>query len=263
MVKKIPLIVTLFLFSQFLFIFPSEAKLLPTHIKMVKVSQQNLLYNGIEITLTQYESKIAPLEIYNFYHDNLITQGWKIDFQSNNQLPYLLVFSNPQRETVSLDIYPTEEEKKCLIVLTETKGTTGPPQEDKDAKGNDLTWLSRYPNSVRQTDMEWNNGKKLVYITKASNIDLVVDFYRQQLVSTGWNLKSENRSKPQNKLDISQYLPDNIKIDKEQLEGQKVQIDEQVSSVFFKGNSLLLLSTFKVNSRIKTVLYYFYNYNAK
>lgn len=261
MVKKIFLSAIFFLCQILFSASLLYADFIPVHPKSTKIGQQNLTINGVEIQTTRYESEASASDVLKFYSDTLQRSGWKIDYQSEKQIPNLLVLSNDQNERINLDIYPQEFGAKCNIVLTQSKGNMEPPDENKDAKGKEPAWFIRYPNSIKQSDVEWEQGMSLVYVTKQKDMEPVIDFYRREFLASGWSLQGEKMINPKNILDNSAYLPDNIS--KEQLEAVKTQIEEQYSLVFLKGSSLLLLSISKAKDRITTTVNYFPDYKRK
>lgn len=237
------------------------ADFIPVHPKSVKIDQRNLTINGMETQTTRYESDASVSDVLQFYSDSLQRLGWKINYQSEKQIPNLLVLSNAQNERINLDIYPQESGAKCIIVLTQSKGNMEPPDENKDSKGKEPLWFIRYPNSIKQSVVEWEEGQTLVYVAKQKDMGPVIDFYRREFMSSGWSLQGEKRAAPKNILDNSAFLPDNIS--KEQLEAVKTQIEEQANLIFLKGSSLLLLSISKAKDRITTTVNYFPRYKRK
>jgi hypothetical protein len=264
MVKKTYSFAIIISFAGLLFTSHLLAEPFPVHPKIVKIEEKNILLNGIDVKMYRYESALSASETFTFYHDNLIARGWNADFESQDQDPYLMSFSSPKPERINLNIYFRDGEPGCGVVVTQYLGDMQPPSQDKDVPGRDLPWFSRYSGGVRYMDMEWERGKNIVYVNKQADFDLIVDFYRGQLISSGWELKRDKVLTPQNTLDKSPFLPDNMKKEA-QIPGEEVnpQAEKQASLLFLKGHQLLLLAVTQTKGDVATTVNYIADYQKE
>lgn len=253
----------IFLAAQLFYILPLGAAVLPGHPKISQSAEQSMLVNGVNIRTAQYSSVLSADAILDFYRNNLLAEGWKIEFETLQNGVYLMVFSNDKKETLGIDVYPKEAKQGCDITGTYTWGATEPPSPDKDVAGRDLPWLNRYPGSLRYTDMEWDRGKTLVYVNQQADFLEVADFYREQLIASGWQLQKESVLSKQNLLDMHERLPDNIKSQMQGMEEESMKIEKEAISMFLKGKNLLLVSVAQVSGQVAATVNYIINYQKE
>ena len=164
---------------------------------------------------------------------------------------------------MGIDIYPKQEGLGCNVVATHSSGLAEPPSENKDVSGRDFPWLNRYSGAIRTMDMEWERGKTLMYVNKQADFNLVVDFYRRQLVSSGWQLQGENVLSGENILDMYEHLPDNIKSEMQGLQRDNINIEKQATLLFTKAKNLAMLSVALVNGQVATTVNYIVDYQKE
>lgn len=172
-----------------------------------RIKQEEVTFNNNPIQVTVYSSTASLEEITEFYKTRLITFGWSFTSEIERQGEKTLIFSKGLN-FANITIQPAQE--NGLLIITQgtlrggSKGEAFCPECEKkqakdfdeilssDSPGRDLQFVPRYPEAVRVSNIERENGKKvsLAYFSKDS-VEQVADFYQQNMGNYYWKLENE------------------------------------------------------------------------
>lgn len=187
-----------FLLSNF-FVYAAIWEDIPALPQAQRVKQEEGLFNNNPLQTTVYTTLATPQETIEFYKTKLTNFGWELESELNQQGIEVLMFSKEDKFlnimlqnildknfiTIAQSIKPEE--------LTEEKQGEAPSEiPSSDSAGRDLRFVPRYPDAVRISNAESENGKKvsLAYYTK-DPVEDVVDFYLKNMGNYYWSLENE------------------------------------------------------------------------
>lgn len=175
-----------------------------------KLRQEELLINNSPAQSVIYFTDVSVEEIVEFYKTKLINFGWKLESEVENGKTRALLFSKREDYanimisdfqgknyiTIAQSKIPKEsdnpeEEPVCLECKDELKKSFA-WMHPSDIPGRDLPLIPRYPEAIRVSSVESENGRKadLSYYTRGSLED-VLSFYRQNMSNESWELEKE------------------------------------------------------------------------
>jgi hypothetical protein len=178
-----------FLFSQ-----QAQAKEFPLPQGAVKQASQDTKINNVNYTLDSYETKLRPEEVYSFYKKELPAQGFNLS--DEDLTSGVLHFSNQLND--HLVIMAQEEEGRTLISITSWRGSAASvnaagafPKLLKDAPGEDLPDIPRYPRTIRLSSTSFAGVRTAAYTSEDAK-EAVASFYATQMNSRGWQRAADD-----------------------------------------------------------------------
>lgn len=205
-----------------------------------KLKQEESLINNSPVQSAIYLTEVPAEEIVEFYKTKLINFGWKLESEVENEKTRALLFSKREDYanimisdfqgknyiTIAQSKIPKESdnpegESVCLECKDELKKSFT-WMHPSDIPGRDLPIIPRYPEAIRVSSVERENGRKadLSYYTRGSLED-VLSFYRQNMSNESWELEKEMDFQK-----LSPGLSDALKL-----------VDLKGKSLIFKGSS--------------------------
>lgn len=173
----------------------------PVYPALVKASDESFVVNGIRMkTLYLKGENIVIPEVVDYYKKVMAQRGWVTKGEQilpDNSVE--LNFNSQDMRMFSLSFIPGENVGRPNYVLvrmsyslegTDKWSRLEPGVSNADMPGEDIPWLKRYPESIRMNSLNDENGLiQISYmITDYTCLECVLDFYRQQLGSKGWEL---------------------------------------------------------------------------
>ena len=183
---------------------------IPALPQVKKLQQEEFLINNSPARSAIYLTEVSVEAIVEFYKTKLINFGWKLESEVKNEKARVLLFSKREDYasimindfqgknciTIAQSKIPKEkdnpeEESSCPECKDELKKSFG-GMHPSDAPGRDLPLIPRYPEAIRVSSLERENGRKayLSYYTRSSLED-VLSFYRQNMGNESWELEKE------------------------------------------------------------------------
>lgn len=176
---------------------------IPLHPALKKISDQKMLVNGQEIKIILLlGEEVSMASVIDYYKRMFVQKGW----QMKEEQPTLsggvtLRFSRDTSiislDALSGDIVQAGSNTLMVRVAQVQVGDDRSQQvleamrSQKDMPGEDITWLKRYPDSIRLQSLRVleTDFMSVQYKVPASScIQCVADFYSEQMSNQGWKL---------------------------------------------------------------------------
>lgn len=167
---------------------------LPLPQGAVKQGSQETKLNGVNYTLESYASTLRAEEVLSFYKQALPLQGFTLS--AEDAASGVLHFANPLRDHIA--IMAREEEGRTVINITSWQGPAASGNAGgisakplKEAAGEDLAGIPRYPGSLRLSSLAFAGVKTAAY-TSEDKKEKIASFYTNQMHSAGWQRAAED-----------------------------------------------------------------------
>ena len=181
---------TVFLFTFLLITNLAFGYTLPVPTNTVKESEQALDINNIPYTTQAYLSQLSLEEAASFYKENLPKQGFAL--VNEYEETHTLIFSNPAfNDNLAILIENAPENKVSIKIsswhgeLITTKEQVDKLDLTKDAPGNDVPGVPRYPGSIRVSAVSFSGMKNASYMSQDEK-EKILSFYETEMPAQGW-----------------------------------------------------------------------------
>jgi len=195
-------VLTIFLLLVFQPILGARDIYIPTPFQTTKQAEQEMVLNGVRHKIQQYQSRLSPDDILDFYTEYLSQDDWVMnELNLAEQAGYEYEFESDYEGDENLPELKTTlfikgEDMILLTFLDEPMGANtnyvlnysyGMTQifDDKDSPGEDLAFIPRYPGSIRYTSIESEGVAMLNYRSKDTK-EQIERFYQKQMARFGW-----------------------------------------------------------------------------
>jgi len=167
------------------------AFLLPQYPQAEKVSEQKMRIEGMRFILAVYKTNDSPERVIDFYKKAL-AEDFEFSGNSNSAL-----FTNKEGLSVNLSCAANPFDKTTMIQAyynldsLDSLENTGLPAQDVMAK--ELYGVRPYPNSTQVSSFETDIGFRVVYQSKTDCQDCLIDYYRKEFSTWGWDLVKDGK----------------------------------------------------------------------
>ena len=159
--------------------------------------------NGIPTIAASFVSSGSTDEVLDFYKTQMLKVGWQVGmvwgslnvmyFKKDSDYLYVACSQTPRGKALAL--------LKFLIVLSQKEIRVCAPETlliwPKETDGRDLSFIPRYPSSVRVTDVIREEKEAYLIYMSGDDISKILSFYKKKLPAFGWRLIVEQFSPSQ------------------------------------------------------------------
>ncbi|MCM8779532.1 MAG: hypothetical protein NC914_00025 [Candidatus Omnitrophica bacterium] len=209
----------------------------PSAKKLIE-SQPNI--DGRRYKSVMYSTTDSAAKVIDFYKENL-KDDFAILYEKMDKEQGGVLFADKTKEGIYLNLFCVYSPvQNSTIIQVSYNLDPFLPASDADAEtevaGKDIPWVKRYPGSIRISFYEDEAGNyRVVYRASTDCLKCVIDHYRQELMSWGWQYKGErkttirpaasvNNLSTQTREKLKEMMPDLSIIEKEPSQAQEVNL---------------------------------------
>lgn len=181
---------------------------IPTPANAKSLDSKEFTLGGRQILAELYGCDKTPDEVSDFYRNFFQEQG----FQKKTDKPNVKTkkqFLRFKKNELVIDITVYDKQGQTEVGITKYLEPAGEPSLEKlkpsvkdsiftlpkeDLPGKDITGISRPPESVRISSMDFGKSAQALYTTTL-NAETTSDFYRKNMASSQWVLSNEIATK--------------------------------------------------------------------
>ncbi|MCM8779751.1 MAG: hypothetical protein NC914_01180, partial [Candidatus Omnitrophica bacterium] len=187
--------------KRFFSILLLETFVIPAYPFAKKIEEYKTENELLKAEFVAYLTRDSAQKVIEFYKEEL-KEEFNIFSEEKSQVIFLGKSGRPAR--ISVSCYDNPEHKSTIVRIIYDLWLQKNPFgqfSKEEVQGKDVFWLRRYPRSIRTMYNDTSGGGFiLTYEVEEKCLKCVVDYYRTELLSWGWDLINEISRQPESSL---------------------------------------------------------------